>query len=124
MWMNEYDVEDAFRRWVPLADEFPNLASAAITMTNLVYWTNNNSDGWPYWKKPSRASQKLQDLLTEAEVAFRRSPDVEDISDADYKKALTPIKSFRTKYNAVFTIATPRLTAIVAATPKERTHGS
>lgn len=116
MWMNEWDVEDAVRRWVPLADEFPNLASAAITMTNLVYWTNNNnSDGWPYWIKPSRASRKLQDLLTEAEVAFRRSPNVEDISDADYKKALTPIKSFRTKHNADFLIYIPE---------EERTHGS
>lgn len=32
----------------PWLTEFPNLATTTITMTNLVCWTNNNSDGWPY----------------------------------------------------------------------------
>ena len=104
MWMNEYDVEDALRKWVPLAAEFPVLAAAAITMDELVRWTNANSDGWPYWRKPALASKKLMALLTEAGGPLRY--DTVDIDLADYKKALTPIKTFRTKHGADFAIAT------------------
>ena len=101
MWMNEYDVEDAVRNWVPQAAEFPHLAAAAITMDELVRWTNTNSDGWPYWRKPALAAKKLMALLTEVD-RFRPV----DIDAADYKKALTPIKTFRTKHGADFAIAT------------------
>jgi hypothetical protein len=103
MWMNEYEIETAFRRWVPLAAEFPVLAAAATTMDELVRWTNANSDGWPYWRKPALAAKKLMALITSVD-RFRPV----DIDLADYKKALTPIKSFRTKHNADFTIAAPK----------------
>lgn len=87
--MNEYDIEDAVRAFTP--EEFPNNAKGARVLQNLMRWTNRNSDGWPYWSKPSKAAAKLQDILP--------SPyhyDAEDITDAELKKALTPIKRFLT----------------------------
>lgn len=92
-WMNEYDVEDADRRFSREADEFPNCAAGAATMVRLVNWTNRNSDGWPYWKLPSNASAKLQDALMERLHKW----DAEDMTEADLKKCYSPIKAFLTK---------------------------
>jgi hypothetical protein len=93
-WMNEWDVEDALRYF---GDDTPNLRTGAIVLGHLVMWTNDNSDGWPYWHKPSRASQRLQDLLSGAMNDYRRGNAVPDISDRTLRSALTPIKAFLTR---------------------------
>jgi hypothetical protein len=99
--MNEFEVDWAFDRFGADVD---NLGRAVRTLDNLVQWTNRNSDGWPYWSKPSNASKRLQSL-----VHARMSPRCEDttISDAEYKAALVPIKAFRTKHGADFEIEVP-----------------
>ena len=89
-WMNEWDVEDAVRRFNYA--NTPNLAEGARVLDNLVRWTNRNSDGWPYWRKPSRAASQLMGLL---EGVDRYDPD--DITAAQLKKALAPIKAFFTR---------------------------
>lgn len=91
-WMNEYEIEEAVRRFDP--EETPNLAAGAATLYCLMQWTNRNSDGWPYWQPPARAASKLMDLLSNADRF-----DPQDITDADLATALRPIKAFRTKAN-------------------------
>ena len=80
------------------ADEFPNLARAAHTLRNLMRWTNSNSDGWAYWQKPGRAASKIVDAL-ENYTAHRYNGTEVDLSDADLRKALAPVKAFMTRYN-------------------------
>ena len=90
MFMNEWDIDDAkerFDHW-----ETPNLAKGARVLGALANWTNENSDGWCYWPKPTRAAVKLMTLLESAE----RFP-VDDVSAADLTKALSPIKAFLTR---------------------------
>lgn len=103
MFANEYDVENwhgLFTGKYPNGvspEEAPNLARAAQTLSQFKDWTNMHSDGWAYWKKPLRASQKLVELLHQGEARLYSGPDEIDCSSADLKKALTPIKSFLTR---------------------------
>jgi hypothetical protein len=92
MWMNEYDIEDALTRFT---DETPNLKRGAQILDTLKEWTNANSDGWPYWKKPSNAARKLMDLVGAARGSSPYT--IADITEAELKAALTPIKSFLTR---------------------------
>ena len=80
------------------ADEFPNLARAAHTLRNLMRWTNGNSDGWAYWDKPARAASKIVEALENYEK-HRYSGTQVDLSDADFRRALAPVKAFMTRYN-------------------------
>jgi hypothetical protein len=91
MWMNEYDIEDALNR----TPEGTNLERGAQILYRLKNWTNENSDGWPYWQKPSKAAKKLMELLYWADRSARYS---EDCTEADLKSALVPIKSFLTRH--------------------------
>jgi hypothetical protein len=79
------------------AQEFPNLSRAAHTIRNLMRWTNENSDGWPYWQKPGRAAKKIAEAL---QVYDRARYDFRvDMTDAEYRQALAPVKAFMTRYN-------------------------
>jgi hypothetical protein len=97
--MNEYEVEDALRR----TDEGTVARAAAQTLANLVEWTNSNSDGWAYWRKPSAAAKQLQKLV-DSYHPFRQPPIDEDAARLAYRKALTPIKAFRARQGADFEI--------------------
>lgn len=102
--MNEYEVDEAVRRFAgPDSFDVPNLRCAVSTLDNLVQWTNRNSDGWPYWSKPSKASKHLQQLIYGALLAR----DGEDITREALRAALVPIKSFRTRQSADFDIVQP-----------------
>lgn len=101
MWMNEYDIEDAVRQF--RGD--PVLGAGAQTLANLVEWTNANSDGWPYWQKPARAADRLMSLIQDEQRALRGGPALDEVAvKALYKKALVPIKAFRTRQGADFAI--------------------
>lgn len=93
-WMNEYEIEDALR--MTAVEEVANLRKGAETLNRLKDWTNRNSDGWPYWSKPAKAAEKLMTALSAAQTASFRGG-VEDLTDAELKKLLTPIKSFLTR---------------------------
>lgn len=99
MFMNEYEIENA----ALYCRDHPILGPATQTLANLADWTNHNSDGWPYWAKPCRAAQKLQGLISEA-MRYRYGADAEGVTLAEYKAALRPIKAFRTRQGADFTI--------------------
>jgi len=91
MQMNEYDIEDAQRRLT--YTETPNLRLLALTLGSLVDWASRNSDGWPYWQAPRKASARVQALVADAV----RVPRPVDVTDAEMRKALTPLKAFLTR---------------------------
>lgn len=98
-WMNRFDVDDACEivaRETEHGNEFPNLVRAVETLSNLVRWTDENSDGWPYWPKPSRAAKTLQEVV-QSRTAARGCILLEDISDTDLTRALRPVKAFLTR---------------------------
>jgi hypothetical protein len=94
--MNQWDIEDA----VNIYQGHPILGPATRTLSNLVEWTNCNSDGWAYWPKPARAAARLMTIID----SKRYDMDREDVTAVDIRKALSPIKAFRTKQGADFVI--------------------
>lgn len=101
MWMNEGDVEEAvFLLNTRLPEDYgievPNLARGARILERLMCWTNRNSDGWPYWAKPGNAAKGLQEVLSSQRRAFVGGK-VLDLTDAELRALLSPIKSFLTK---------------------------
>ena len=100
LYMNEYDITEAWR----LHQHHPVLGPATRTLAELADWTNRNSDGWAYWPKPVRAAKQLIELI-QANHPYRRRWDAPEVTAAEYRKALRPIKSFRTRHGANFDIA-------------------
>ena len=96
MWMNEWEVDNAERRYSADPD-LPNLGTAARTLSALVEWTNSNSDGWPYWKPAQAAGRGLMIALSNADTADRRG-DVADMPKGDLIRALASVKRFLTKH--------------------------
>ena len=94
--MNDYDIEIAQHRFDTPAT--PNRSKVADVVARLADWANDNSDGWAYWPKPMRAAAKLGRLL-ELRAGFVRHEDRlrTDITDAELRAALAPIKSFLTR---------------------------
>lgn len=92
-WMNEGEIEQMLTRF----DEDTNLIQGARILYRLMRWTNYNSDGWPYWQKPSRAASKLTELLQTADRRLYRDRDFSDVEFKELQKTLTPIKSFLTR---------------------------
>lgn len=92
-WMNRYEIEEALR-WT---EEGTNAEAGARTLYRLMRWTDSHSDGWPYWQKPSRAAKRLMELLQSVKNQARRDGIYDDITEADLKKAYTPIKAFLTR---------------------------
>lgn len=93
MFMNEWDIGNAIAQFDQ--QETPNLARGAQTLLALMNWTNENSDGWPYWPKPARAATRLMTLL---QAADRFDP--QDVTAAEMNAALRPVKVFLTRQNA------------------------
>lgn len=96
MILNEYDVAFIVER---LADEDdkPNLRSAAAILARLIEWTNANSDGWYYWRKPVAASKQLQGLLYDIVLGPNTTFEMREITDRELKQALGHIKAFLTR---------------------------
>jgi hypothetical protein len=102
MWMNEHEVEETFDRLDSAHPAVPNLAAGASVLDALVAWTNANSDGWPYWQKPSKAANSLMTVLHNRDYAIRFGHDregkpLEDITTAELALVLRPIKAFLTR---------------------------
>lgn len=88
MLMNEYDITDAVVRWTRQSQ--PNRLGAALALQNLRDWTNNTSDGWCYWSKPSNATKALQEIAND----YRAEADV---TQADLDRAARSLKAFLTR---------------------------
>jgi hypothetical protein len=103
-WMNESDIEEAVQRW----KHHPVLGPATKTLNSLKDWANATSDGWAHWPAPSRAATALMTLI-ERDGTYKYIADTEraDATPAELKAAYRPLKAFRTKRNAGFTIEEP-----------------
>ena len=100
-YMNDYDIARAQRTFAG----HPVLGPAIETLGNLVVWTNCNSRwlGLLAQAVPCREA-KLMELITRDGTWEFSQGDREDATEAEYKAALRPIKSFRTRHGADFEI--------------------
>ena len=104
--MNEYDVKNAYNKFYDHAI----LGPAATTLANLMEWANDNSDGWHSWPKPARAAEKLMRLLDvqiTQDVIGGYNPNRQEVTAAEVRKALVPIRAFRTRQGADFEVVSP-----------------
>ena len=98
--MNDYDIDDALRRF----PDHPVLGPATRTLASLRDAANRNSDGWCYWPKPARSAAKLMELIEGDGTNHYRYGDREDATPAKLRAALAPIKAFRTRSGIDFKI--------------------
>jgi hypothetical protein len=83
MYMNDYEIERAVRRY----EGHPVLGKATAFLLAFMHEVNAHSDGWAYWRPPVESAKKLMMLI--------QSPDT--ASEAALKKAIAPIKAFYTR---------------------------
>ena len=95
--MNDFDIEQARRLAAKMG--WHNVYRGADIIDNLRDWADNNSDGWAHWPKPALAAASLMALVDD--IDRRRlamnGHDVPDITDAELRKALKPIRAFLTR---------------------------
>lgn len=92
--MNEFDIAEALSRF---GDETPRRAELALAVSRLAEWANSNSDGWAYWPKPCRAAAKAMEQIDPTTWADIERMESEDCTEAEFRAALRPIKSFLTR---------------------------
>lgn len=101
MFMNTFEIDAVVRRY----STDPVLGPAARTLRNLRDAADQNSDGWAYWPKPCRAAAKLQEILYNAHLDdFRPVVGFGKATAEDVRKALRPVKAFRTRSGIDFEI--------------------
>lgn len=93
---NEFDIETAT---LQACEDFhrPNLQAAVLTLHRLMDWTNANSDGWAYWRKPAAASKRLQEVVYREYCGRWENRSDADISLAELRGLHTPIRAFLTR---------------------------
>lgn len=91
--MNEYEITEAWH--YAGHNGLTNYKRGALILAHLRDWANQNSDGWMYWALPRKASAKLQAALEQMMRTHWR--EVEDLTDAELTKLLSPIKAFLTR---------------------------
>lgn len=82
LYMNDYDIFQAQQR-----ANTPVLRKAVQFLAAFKEQVDANSDGWAYWHAPVAAAKKLMELIQGKVPA----------TEANFKAAMTPIKSFYTK---------------------------
>ena len=93
--MNDYDLHHARQRFG--YGNTPNRLALVMVVDNLREWANQNSDGWAYWPKPTRAADKAMQLIESRTTELNRAQEREDITDAEMRSAVAPIKAFMTR---------------------------
>lgn len=99
MFLNSFDIDEAQMRVSQEQSARPNLETAVAVLVRLRDWTDANSDGWPYWSKPSNASQKLQTAVSARFFGAWDSRVNDDLTGAELKSAISPVKAFLTRQN-------------------------
>ncbi|WP_456718042.1 MULTISPECIES: hypothetical protein [unclassified Bradyrhizobium] len=93
--MNEAEIDNAVEVIKERAPQFYKYAKYLADWRDVV---NQSSDGWHSWRAGSKCADTLSALLTAVmSVARGRSKDMP--TDAEFKKALTPIRATATKHN-------------------------
>ncbi len=98
LFYNDYEITEAANRFHTPAT--PNLYLAARSLSRLAYWANRNSDGWHSWPKPARSAKRLMEALDVAKADYYRGATVTDLTPAQLKSVLSPVKSFLTRQGA------------------------
>lgn len=112
--MNDYDIEEAAERFA----DHSLLGPATQTLDNLRRAVNANSDGWPYWRKPSAAATKLMMLIEGDRTRYRFDDERDDVTEKALKAAYVPIKAFRTRQPSFhFEIVEPWVKKPIPAEP-------
>lgn len=94
MTLNEYDIDEILDI---TRHDYPEIEPYAQFLYDWKEAVNSNSDGWPYWKAGRNAADKLADLLEGVKTArFGRGTIP---TEAQLKKALTPIRAAATRHN-------------------------
>ena len=93
LFMNTWEVDEARRMW----QGHPVLSKATQLLADLRDIVDANSDGWHSWAAPCRAAKKLQELIQSARPACNNTFTGAEVTEAQLKKAITPIKSFYTR---------------------------
>jgi hypothetical protein len=81
LFMNEYEIDQAVRNTTGVKND------AARFLAAFKDEVNAHSDGWPYWSVAARAAKRLMQLVSSREEA----------TEAQFRAALAPIKSFYTR---------------------------
>jgi hypothetical protein len=104
LFASEWDIH-GWQQAFNAATGYPNLGRLADNLDALREWTNDNSDGWAYWVKPRRAAQRIIATLhtTASDLRDYRSGDVVDLTEADVKRLLAPVKAFLTRQGVAHT---------------------
>ena len=92
LYMNYYDLAMARSRFTRSAT--PNRLALVMVVDNLREWADQNSDGWAYWPKPCRAAAPAMRLIDSTTNAENNRQEREDITDAQMRRAVVPIKAF------------------------------
>lgn len=100
MFMNEYDLDHAVDRF--LRATLPNRLAVALVVRNLAVETDWVSDGWAHWPKPSRAAARAIALIESRTYAENEAQEANDITDAEMRAAVRPIRSFLTRHASVY----------------------
>ena len=98
--MNDYDLEFARRRFTRAT--CPNRLALVLVVDNLREQTDNVSDGWAYWPKPARSAAKAMDLIASTTNAANDEQERHDVTDAEVRAAVRPIKAFLTRHASVY----------------------
>lgn len=96
LFFNDFQIAMARRMYA----DHPVLSLAVETVDNLREWADDNSDGWAYWPKPCRAAEKvIRMIVRDGTSAYHGGPRL-DATEAEYRRALAPVKAFRTRMMA------------------------
>lgn len=99
-YMNDYDLAMADQRY--RRGETPNRYALVLVVAHLVEETNFVSDGWAYWPKPCRAAERaIREIESTAYPEHERRQH-EDITDAELRAAVQPIRSFLTRHRDIY----------------------
>ena len=82
-YMNGSEIDCATQRF----SQHPILSKATAFLAAFKEEVDSHSDGWAYWKAPVAAANKLMEMIQGKTEA----------TEANYKKAMAPIKSFYTR---------------------------
>lgn len=97
-YMNDYDIQHAVGRFIRASK--PNRLALAYVVQNLAEWADEHSDGWAYWQAPRNAADKAMRHIESTTNAANDAQETEDISDAQVREAVRPIKAFLTRQKA------------------------
>ena len=98
--MNDYDLAFARRRFTQSAT--PNRLALVLVVDNLREQTNMVSDGWAYWPPSCRSAAKAIALIESRTNRENDEQERVDITDAEMRAAVRPIRSFLTRHARVF----------------------